>query len=266
MDLESRQPPEPLAERLRGLAAGARALDLDAPASLIPLVDLSRGPIQLAESDWDAAKGSFTLGDTVLLVQVLVVLEREFHWPGGAASGAGVILGELRRREPEVAALLADWVAHHTEDEYLPFGHGPGRREWLHSRTPCLNLREARVRAVRERQRPAPPPAIAPRERSLQAYTLAREAEQAKLDFIGARVRAEAPDRTPAGRLRYVAFDTRHEISFFPKEWARVSDVELAELDAQTLAALTARLETATAVSWHRLYKRLLRLGRPASL
>ena len=60
--------------------------------------------------------------------------------------------------------------------------------------------------------------------------------------------------------LRLVAFDLRHPLDFFPKDWAKIADQDLLQLKADVRTALASRLKTTKVVSWHRLHDRLSKM------
>ena len=90
--------------------------------------------------EWAKLRDSFTVGEVVLLAQVLTVMEREFKWPDGSVSSVIWIMQDLHSRERTIAELLADWIVQRTQNDYLPFGKHSSRRDWIRNRTPCIDL------------------------------------------------------------------------------------------------------------------------------
>jgi hypothetical protein len=211
--------------------------------------------------DWDRVAERLTLPDLILLTQMLTVLEREFHWLGGSVSSVIWLLQGIKRREPRIAALLADWVAPRTNNDYLSFGKHSSLKERIESRKPRVNLRAARDDAARhyaENRERREAQKAADLEGERQTETLATEAEEAKTAYItGAQT---AVQRTPFDLFRYVAFDTKHMLEFFPTAWARVSRDDLLQLNSSSRAALAERLGSTSSVTWKCLYKRLIEL------
>lgn len=255
--------PEMLYGRVMALLATGQHLNLDTPAAIGRLEpfqgwdDINRIGWQV----WDGIAGRLSLSDLILLIQILTVLEREFQWPGGSGSSVIWLLQYLRTREPRIAALLEDWVAQRTNNEYLPFGNHSSLQKWIRSRRPRVNLRAASDEAARysaENRERWEAQRAADLECERQAQALARKAEEAKAAYImGAQAASQG---TPVDLLGYVALDTKHVIDFFPKAWAKVSRDDLLQLDPGVRIALKERLGRATSVTWHRLYERLIEL------
>jgi hypothetical protein len=254
---------EILYSRATTLITAGQDLNLDMPEALARLEPfegwdaINRTGWQV----WDRVAERLTLADLILLTQILTVLEREFEWPGGSVSSVIWLLQNLRRREPRIAALVADWVVQRTNNQYLPFGSHSSRQQWIDSRMPRVNLRAVRAAIARysaENREKWEARRAADLECERKAEALAREAEEAKAAYTtGTPV---ATQRLPADLLRYVALDMKHSVEFFPKAWARVSRDDLLQLAPGARAALVERLARTSSVTWHRLYKRLIEI------
>jgi hypothetical protein len=248
---------------LRTIVSACGHVDLDRPQSLGALERFRSPNVLFSSREWEQVRDQFTVAETVALIQILTVMEREFAWPAGSVSCVIWMLRDLIGREKNIAGLVADWVVQRTRNDHLPLGSHTSRADWIRDRTPCLNLEASRDRGANTRERPGAG-MIAARVR--RARLLAEAAESAKAAYLVEKrqedqaLESAAPTAAPdgAGRLELVALDLNHELNFFPKEWAKVSHDDLLRLDAGVRAALVKRLETTRVVSWRRLYKRLI--------
>ena len=250
---------EELYTRALALLATGQHLDLDRPEAIDALKsfetweDMDRAGRQ----DCQLVAERLTLSQQLLLIQMLTVLEREFRWRTGSVSSIIWFFRDLRKREPIVADLLGDWIAPRTNNDYLPIGNHDSLQQWITSRRPRVNLHAAHDEAARTAAIPRQEARIlAELERERKAEALARKSEEAKAAYLaGTRATGQTGEL-----LRYVAFDVKHKVEFFPKAWARVSRDELLQLDSGARAALAERLQKTNSVTWRRLCKRLAEL------
>lgn len=255
----------PALHTLRRIVGTCALLDLDRPQSLGTLERFRSERILVGWQEWALLRDSFTVGEVVLLAQVLTIMERQFKWPGGSVSSVVWIMQDLYSRERTIAELLSDWIVQRTQNDYLPFGKHSSRRDWIRNRTPCVDLTEFRDRAARIRESDS---AGTVPTQAHQADGLARAAEMAKAahslrkgqqDESGER-NGSSMASGAAEQLRLVAFDLRHPLDFFPKDWAKIADKDLLQLDAGVRTALTDRLKTTKVVTWRRLHNRLSKI------
>lgn len=250
---------------LRRILSSCALLDLDRVQSLSTLERFRFDNILIGWQEWAKLRDSFTVGEVVLLAQMLTVMEREFKWPAGSVSSVIWIMQDLHGRERAIAELLADWIVQRTMNGYLPFGKHSSRLDWIRHRTPCVDLADSRDRAerIRESDRARPVSSLVD-----QADVLARATEMAKAAYLlqdGQRCESGEGDESSTApgapeRLRLVALDLRHPLDFFPKDWAKIANEDLLQLDVAVIAALLERLKTTKVVTWRRLHNRLSKM------
>lgn len=117
---------------LRTLVDTFKKFDFDSvsPAGL----EKFRSPaILFSRQHWEGIRGLFSIPDTIVLAQALTVLEREFGWTGGSGAGAIWVVKDLLERQPNLGAVLADWIVPRTRNGYLRLAcdRRPAVRLWV---------------------------------------------------------------------------------------------------------------------------------------
>jgi hypothetical protein len=117
--------------RVEALPAAGQHLDLDYPNALHALerFEHSDDLNHLSWYTWDDVAARLSLPDLILLTQLFTVPQREFRWCGGSVAAAIWLFKSVERREPRVAALLAEWIVPRTTNECLPTGRLGDRAE-----------------------------------------------------------------------------------------------------------------------------------------
>jgi len=211
---------------------------------------------------WDAATDGLSVDDHEALVRGLAMAEKGLRWCGGSVSAVIWTYRSFERKAQQRSDALADWILEYSDNPYEPFGYNRGTARSLDAVRRQNEAHEARREAHKERElRQQKEAAIRRRDRAAAAdeHTRAQEALSAE--------RAELITRLRTGplteRLKHIICDATHPLSWYPDEWAELTDSQLSELPADMVSSLKTRLSDRKRGPWRRLYKRLI--GMPAA-
>jgi hypothetical protein len=213
---------------------------------------------------WEAAAGGLATQEVIALIKGLVVTEHGLNWIGGSVAAAIWVFHELQRRDPALAAEMADWVLARTRNPYLPFGCPNYGATSLEEFRRLDEGYEARCQARGERhlQEKAELSAKATNRREKCAHSKTLHAQ----GHVAADVRRELIDKlsllSAVQRLEAVASDPVRPSGFYPETWASLTQEELASLSGDLRQRLLMKLSEQRVGPWRALYLALRSLDR----
>jgi len=207
-------------------------------------------------NSWDAVTEGLGSDDHEMLVRGLAVAEKGLRWCGGSVSAVIWTYRSFETKAPERANALADWMLKYSDNPYVPFGY---------SRGSACSLDEVRRQNEARRERSE---AHKKREKQQQEQAAIRRCKRA--DHAAEHVRiqqarsverenvlGELGDAPLVSRLKRIASDLQHPPSWYPDDWAELTDEEISNLPNALINHLKARLADRKRGPWRRLYRRL---------
>jgi len=206
---------------------------------LAELADRGEADIQPPAS-WFETCIDLEAEDHAALVRGLALAEGVLDWEGGRGAGVIWTFRDFRKRHPDSADALADWVLARSDNEYAPFGSSNlGARSMAEYRAKFAQRVDRRAQSLAERRE---------REEAVERRRAARraanrEADLRRRDPGRAAFLASLEGLTLVEALARAAADGERPIGHYP---TRVADAVRADL----IAALPPDLRTTL---WERL-------------
>ena len=228
---------------------------------------LARG----AEHDFKCIP-SLSAADGAAMIRGFAIAE-EFGYSesGGSVSMVNWSFAVFRQHHPlPVWAELADWIAVHTTNPYIPFNFQRTRRQWEACREGSMSpvetwqrIGEAETRRQKEKAERAERESREIRERALQREIQHRKNQEEhgerthvrSLERLGVCVELEK--LSPIQRLERICSDKSYPLEFYPAAFAAVDNSTLAAMPETLRSALLERLKDRRKGAWHKLLLRL---------
>jgi len=215
---------------------------------------LMRQPLQ----EWCEVARRYSRDEVTALVKALTAAERDLpNFCGGSVSPVIALYRYLLDSTRDEFTELRDWVVAHTQNRYLPFGssrYHPSSLSEYHRQTAEHEARR-RAREQTEEEALAIRRAAGQKERDEQRQARLRT-RQSRAALI-----ASLQTLSPVERLDHIIADTKHSVSFYPAEWARLDSATIQTLPPRLRLAAVQRLADRRTGIWKRLREQLERNG-----
>jgi hypothetical protein len=224
--------------------------------------------------DWHPVCDALSEMDLIALVKGLTLAERHAGWGGGSVSPVIWAYRKLDERTSyRISCEVAQWVIHHSDNEYSPFG-GPGKRQLFMARQemkgeshhPAGLFTELQLEECsRYRQKEQIQIELVEQQKKAKAVRLEQKKQAAakhglqkvQQDMARREILAPAVHLNEVDRLRFIVDNKEQPITFFPSEWAEISFDSLSSLDESLKEQLIMKTATQRRGPWRQLYHSL---------